>query len=248
MRSVLALILLAASCGAQQAPEQAPPPEHRLKTRTEVTAPETPPAKETAGKLWIVPAGTKLPIQLRQPVSTKGAKAGDAIYAQTSFPIVVNGNIVVPAGTWAQGVVDNVKRAGRLKRTAELQFHLTTLIYPNGYTLDIAAAVDQVPGDASTHMKEPGTVTHDSEKGKDLERVGDAAAKGAQIGAIAGTAASPSLRGFGVGGLSGIAAGTLIALLARGSDIRFETGTAIEIALERAMAIDPERVRAPAGP
>jgi hypothetical protein len=192
----------------------------------------------------VVPAGTKIPIQLRQPISTKDAKPGDAVYAQTSFPIVIQGNMVVPAGTWVQGVVDAVKRAGRIKGKAELQFHLTTLIYNNGYTLDIAAAIESVPGDMNTHMQEPGAVAHDSEKGKDLERIGSAASKGGEIGALAGAAASPSIRGLGVGGLSGIAAGTLIALLARGTDVRFETGTAVEIALSRPMAIEPEKVMA----
>lgn len=237
MRRLSVLILLAGGCGAQQ---EAPGEQPRLKTRDAVPAAARPAPQD--GNLWIVPAGTKLPIQLRQPLSTKTAQPGDPVYAQTSFPVVIDGNMVIPAGTWVQGTVDTVKRAGRLKGTAELQFHLTRLIYPNGYTLDIAAAIDQVPGDPGAGMKEPGTVKQDSEKGKDLERVGGAAASGGQIGALAGAAAARSIRGVGVGGLSGIAAGTLIALLARGSDVRFETGTAVEVALNRAMAVEPEKV------
>src|SRR4030095_13935562 len=116
------------------------------------------------------------------------------------------------------------------------------LVYPNGYMVDIAGSIDQIPGDAGASVKEPGTAKHDSEKGKDLERVGQGASTAGQIGALAGAAAHPNARGFGVGGLSGVAAGALIALLARGSDVRFDTGTAVEIALNHAMAIDPERV------
>ena len=59
-------------------------------------------------------------------------------------------------------------------------------------------------------MREPNTVKHDSEKGKDLERVGSAASQAGTIGALSGAAASPSIRGIGVGGVAGIAAGTLI--------------------------------------
>lgn len=150
--------------------------------------------------------------------------------------------MAIPAGTWVQGMVDSVKRAGRIKGTAELQFHLTTLIYANGYTVDMAAAIDKVPGSEATHMREPGTVQHDSEKGKDLERIGDGASKGGQIGSIAGAATTGSIRGLGVGGLTGIAAGTLIALLARGGDVMFTTGTSVEISLSHAIAIEPERV------
>ena len=235
VRSLIVSVIIAGGAMAQQ-----PADNSGLKTREEVARPPAPSNPDQ--KLWIVPAGAKIPIQLRQPISTKSAQPGDPIYAQTTFPVVSDGNMMIPAGTWVQGVVDRVKRAGRIKGTAELQFHLTTLIYPNGYTLNIAAAIDQVPGDPTSAIREPGTVKHDSEKGKDLQRVGEAASQGGQIGALAGAAASPSIRGLGVGGLTGIAAGTLIALLARGSDVRFETGTAVEISLSHPMAIDPARV------
>jgi hypothetical protein len=234
-RKFFALIGIAGGIAAQE-----------LKTRTEASKPPAP-AVQNSGPLITVPAGTRVPLQLRQPISTKGAKPGDPIYAQTTFPVVVDGAIVIPAGTWVQGVVDSVKRAGRVKGTAELQFHLTKLIYAHGYMLDIAAGIDQVPGDTGTNMKEPGTVKRDSEKGKDVERVGQGASTGGQIGALAGVAARPSLRGFGVGGLSGIAAGTLVALLARGSDVTFDTGTAVEIALTSPMAVERAKVLPPAG-
>lgn len=233
-RILVAILLLAASTQAQQ--------PTGLKTRTDLPQAATPAAPHAAGDPWIVPAGTRIPIQLRQPVSTKSAQQGDPIYAQTAFPVVIQSTMVIPAGTWVQGTVDSVKRAGRIKGVASLQFHLTQFIYASGYTVDIAAAIARVPGETGSTMKEPGTVQHDSEKGKDLERVGEAASKGGQIGALAGAAASPSIRGFGVGGLAGVAAGTLIAILARGTDVRFDTGTSVEIALNQAMAIEPEQV------
>jgi type IV secretion system protein VirB10 len=235
MRFLCGLILLPTLAFGQTAERP------KLKTREEAARPARNPGDPAS--VWIVPAGTRIPIQLRQPISTKGASAGDAIYAQTAFPIVIQGDMAIPAGTWVQGVVDTVKRAGRIKGTAELQFHLTQLIYANGYTLDIAAAIDRVPGDQGAHMKEPGTIQRDSEKGKDLERTGTAASQGGQIGALAGVAANPSIRGLGVGGVAGIAAGTLIGILARGTDVRFDAGTSIEIVLNRAMAVDAEKVR-----
>lgn len=233
MRILVVFVLLAGASVAQ------------LKTREEAAEAATRSIPAPSGPIWIVPAGTRIPIKLQQPLSTKNAQPGDPVYAQTTFPIMVQGGMAVPAGTWVQGEVDMVKRAGRIKGTAELQFHLKRLIYPNGYTLDIAAAIDQVPGSSTaSSVKEPGVVTRESEKGKDLERVGDNASRAGQIGALAGVAARPSMRGFGVGGLSGIAAGTLIAILARGSDVVFETGTAVEIALNLPMAVEIEKTGA----
>jgi hypothetical protein len=190
---------------------------------------------------WVVPAGTQIPIQLRQAVSTKNALPGDPIYGQTTFPIIVNNVVMIPAGTFVKGIVDSSKRAGRIKGKAELQFHLTSLIYPNGYTLEIVAAVDQVPGSFDRHMKEPGKIEHDSAKGEDLKKVADVAATGGQIGALGG-ATTGSVRGLGIGGVSGIAAGSLIGILARGADVRFEIGSGVEVALNRPIAVDGEKV------
>jgi hypothetical protein len=103
--------------------------------------------------------------------------------------------------------------------------------------------MDQVPGGPDSHMKEPGTITHDSEKGADVKRIAEAAATGAQIGDTAGPGlTSGSIRGVGIGGLSGIAARTLIAVLARGGDVRFEIGSGVEVSLNRAVGIDGGKV------
>ncbi len=244
MRNAVALLVFASVFAfAQQAPDQLPNGEPTLKSRTELPPSEAKKAQaEPERRLWIVPAGTKIPVQLRQAISTKNAQQGDSIYGQTTFPVVINDQVMIPAGTYVQGVVDRVKRAGRIKGTAELAFHLTTLIYPNGYTANLAAAVDQVPGDENSRTKEPGTLKHDPEKGKDLERIGRDAATGGAIGSMAGAAASGTVHGLGVGGLSGIAAGTLIGLLARGSDLRFETGTVVDVVLTQAIGLDGNRI------
>jgi len=228
------VLLTAISLMAQQAPEDQP----RLKTRDSANL-------KPADGAWVVPAGTKIPIQLQQPLSTKDAQPGDAIYARTTFPILVNGNVMIPPGTYVQGVVDSVKRAGRIKGTAELRFHITTLIYQNGYSLSLMAGIQQVPGTGDTHMKEPGTVTHDSEKGKDLENVGKGASEGAMVGTAAG-ALGGSFRSVGIGGISGIAAGTLIAILTRGTDVRFDTGTVVDVALSQPVPVDKDKVLVPA--
>ena len=232
---MLAVTVLAFALAAQ-----APDAQQKLKMRDETPSPVANPVQ--AEKAWVVPAGTRIPIQLQQPISTKNAQTGDAIYARTNFPVLVNGHVMIPPGTYVQGVVDSVRRAGRIKGTAELRFHVTSLIYQNGYNVDLTAQIDQVPGSPDSHMEEPGAVKHDSEKGKDLERVGRAASEGAIIGSTAGTLGG-NIRSFGIGGLSGIAAGTLIAVLTRGSDVRFETGTVVDVALAQSVALDKDKVQ-----
>jgi type IV secretion system protein VirB10 len=241
MRTSILILLLAAVAMAQQAPtsSQSPSETPQLKSRTDTAQPET--TEEDRASVLVVPAGTKIPIELRQGISTRNAQPGDAIYGQTNFPIVIDNQVAIPGGTYVQGVVDNVKRAGRIKGRAELAFHITNLVFPNGYTVTMAAAIGQVPGDESSQMKEPGTVQHDPEKGKDLERIGRNSAEAGAIGSMAGAAASSSIRGYGVGGLAGIAAGTLIGVLARGSDVHFEPGTVVDVELNHAIGINPEK-------
>src|SRR5512147_1130652 len=127
MRTILLLLFLAVAAVAQQAPTQSQSPNDRpqLKSRTEVPQPES--TGQNRPRVIVVPAGTKIPVQLRQGVSTKNAQPGDPIYGQTNFPIIVDNEVVIPSGTYVQGVVDNVKRAGRIKGTAELGFHITSL-------------------------------------------------------------------------------------------------------------------------
>ena len=80
----------------------------------------------------VIPSGTEVPVALKHAISTKSAREGDPVYAQTTFPIVLNQHILVPAGTYVQGRITRTKRAGRVKGRAEVLIHFTTLIYPSG--------------------------------------------------------------------------------------------------------------------
>src|SRR5512143_2711744 len=78
-----------------------------------------------------IPAGTKVPLALKHAISTKTTHEGDAVYAETTFPIVANGRVLIPAGTYVQGRISRIQRAGHIKGRAEVLMHFTTLIYPS---------------------------------------------------------------------------------------------------------------------
>ena len=75
-----------------------------------------------------IPSGTRVPLALKQSISTKNAREGDAVYAVTTFPVVINERIVIPAGTYVQGRISSVKRGGHIKGRAEVLMHFSTLI------------------------------------------------------------------------------------------------------------------------
>ncbi len=185
-------------------------------------------------------AGTKVPLALNSPISTKTARPGDPVYAHTTFPVVLNEHVAIPAGTYVQGTITSVKRAGRVKGRAEILMHFTSLVYPNGYTVVLPGSVDNVPGAEHQRTKgQEGTIQQDSEKGKDAATIAGTAATGAGIGAI-----SAGGKGAGIGAGLGGAAGLAIAMLSRGSDVRLDTGTAIEMIFQRPITLDESRIHA----
>src|SRR5215469_15917667 len=52
-----------------------------------------------------IPAGAKVPLLLKQAISTKNAREGDPVYAETAFPFALNDRILIPAGTYIQGKI-----------------------------------------------------------------------------------------------------------------------------------------------
>ncbi len=196
----------------------------------------SPPAAES--DTIVIPAGTRIPLSLKQAISTKTAKEGDAVYAETTFPFAMDNHIVVPTGTYVQGRISHVQRGGRIKGRAEILIHFTSLVYPSGYTVMLPGSVENVPGaERSTVKGSEGTVRQDSDTGKKVKTAAETATTGALIGAVARGA-----KGAGIGAGVGGAAGMAVAMLTRGSDVRLEPGTSIEMEIQRDVPLDASRL------
>jgi len=186
----------------------------------------------------VIPTGTKVPLKLDHAISTKESRDGDAVYAETTFPVVVNDRVLIPSGTYVQGRISRIQRAGRVKGRAEVQMHFTTLIYPSGYTVMLPGAVENAPGVDNTNMKgEEGTIRGDSQTAEKVGTVAGTTATGTVIGAATG-GGKGALIGSGIGG----AVGSAIALLTRGHDVKIEAGTTLEMVIQRDIPVDASRV------
>ena len=185
-----------------------------------------------------IPSGTKVPLALKQAISTKNAREGDAVYAVTTFPVVINDRMVIPPGTYVQGRISNVKRGGRVKGRAEVLMHFSTLIYPSGYTVVLPGAVENVPGAEKTSMKDDeGTIRQDSQTGEKIGTVATAAGTGAVIGGLS-HGVKGGLIGAGIGG----AVGSAVGLLTRGNDVKLDAGTTLEMVIQREVPLDGSRI------
>jgi len=206
---------------------------------TAVAAQEAAPAGDRAG--IVIPAGTKVPLRLESGISTKNAKPGDGVYARTTFPVTIDDRIIIPTGTYMQGEISSVKRAGRVHGSAEVLVHFRTMIYPSGYTVALPGAIEGAPDAEETHVKgKEGTVQQDKETGKKIGTVAKTAGAGATIGAVA----DRSISGAAIGGGMGAAVGTAIAMLTRGSDVRLPAGTNLEMVFERSVTLDSAKIGA----
>jgi type IV secretion system protein VirB10 len=192
----------------------------------------------SAGHKLVVPSGTRLAVVLENGLSTRSAKAGDSLYFHTSFPITQNNQIVIPVGSYLRGSLLESKRPGRIKGRGEFRLRLETLIFPNGYTVDLLAA----PRSADTGGKETtdseGKVTGAGGKGKDVGTVATTTVTGAGIGAIAGGGKGAGI-GAGVGGLIGLGS----VLLTRGPEAELPRGSTMDIVIERDLTLDSSYIQ-----
>src|SRR6266536_729684 len=97
---------------------------------------------------FTVQTGTKVPLSLINSVSTKHSAEGDRVYLETVFPVLVNGRIVVPVGSYVAGTVTQLKKPGRVKGRGELYVRFDSLTLPNGVTRDFHGRIGSMDGNA----------------------------------------------------------------------------------------------------
>jgi len=233
--------VMAVTCAAQQEDRSSDAQSQDDRPALIERKPESEQPRRAESKVSI-PAGAQILVSLQHAITTKSAKVGDPVYAITSFPFVQNEQVLIPAGTYVQGRISEIKRPGRLKGRAELLFHFSTLIYPNGYTVMLPGAVENVPGmDHSTMKDQEGTIQENGQKAEKAGKVARDAGIGGAVGGTAG-ALSGGLTGARAGGLTGIAIGSAMALFARGQDVRLESGTAVQMVTQRPIELDADRI------
>jgi type IV secretion system protein VirB10 len=195
---------------------------------------------KAAGQYKVEP-GTKIPLTLINSVSTKHAAEGDRVYLETAFPVLVDGRIVIPPGSYVAGTITQVKRPGRVKGRGELYLRFDSLTLPNGVTRDFRARIGGLDGRASEELdRSEGKIRSEGDKGGDARTIGEAGAGGASVGAIAGSVGGHAAMGAGIGAAAGATAGLLGVLLSRGPEAVLAKGTTVEMVLDRTVSFDEQ--------
>ena len=206
----------------------------------------------------VVESGTKIPLTLLNGISTKQTTVGDRVYLETIYPILSNGKIIIPPGSYVAGTVTQVKRPGRIKGRGELYLRFDSLTLPNGVTRDFRARLGSMEGGGNNELdRTEGKIKGGGNKGDDAKTVAQGAQIGTMAGGVAGAIGGRPVAGIAGGAGAGAAAGLMTVLLTRGPDVVLSRGTVVEMVIDRALQYEvseldsgaaPQRVVRPAAP
>ncbi len=182
-----------------------------------------------------IPPGAHVLLRMENNISTRTAQEGDYVYLRTASPVSVDGQIVLPVGTYVQGVVLHAKRAGRIHGKAQLAIRLENFTLADGQVLKFAPKLASVDSEGGGQKVDPeGEIQQGGTKAKDVGQIAIMAGSGAFLGAIV----SRSGRGAGIGAGAGSVVGLATVLASRGPDVELRQGTSLDVVFDRAVTIE----------
>jgi hypothetical protein len=195
----------------------------------------------TAAPAITLPPGTRIPLRLGSPLSTKTARAGDPVRAETPFPVTASNALAIPPSTYFEGVIDQVTRRGR---HAGFKFHFVNMVFSNGYTVALPAAIADTRAAMFTRRDPSAAALTPPEA-----MVGGMAFQATPWPPPVPGYSQPNIPKIYTGLIVGVAAAgvgaavvTAVAFGRRGSFIDLEAGWQFEIVLASPLSLDPERV------
>jgi hypothetical protein len=144
-------------------------------------------AAQTPERSILLPAGTRIPVRLEQPLDTRHDGVGAPFVATVASPVMHDGEVILPRGARCRGHLVQSKPSGRLKGRAVMRLMLDSVdLHGRNYRLPASGPVFV----SKNHKKH------------DAAWIGGGAGTGAGIGAIAGGGVG-ALIGAGAGAVAG---------------------------------------------
>ncbi len=182
----------------------------------------------------ILPEGTRITLQLNNNLSTKTNSEGDPFTAVVTTPVYFGDRMVIPKGSEVTGSIARITRPGRIKGKAVMYLLFQSIRIMGHGQIPIMATLVSVDSEHNGVHSE-GSVEGAGSTGSDITRVLIPGLIGGGIGTIAGGG-----KGAAIGGGIGAAIGLSGVFLSRGKDLEVRRGSALEISLDRPLAISPE--------
>ncbi len=187
-----------------------------------------------AEKEFVISPGTLLEVRLTKTLSTLRSKPGSPFKGKIIEAIFVDGNELIPAGTYAEGRVTYLKKPGRVKGVGQMRLHLEKVVLFDGREIPLAAPLEGTEGAPGAKMSDKeGTIKGPSSKTGELITTGAVAATAATVGGLT-AGGSGALYG---GGLAAGAVG-LRSLFKRGKHLLLPQGTELVFVLARPVKLE----------
>jgi len=200
--------------------QDVPPPPPPAAKPVSVAA-QSPPGQDPAAQYGevTIPAGQVLLVRMIDGVDSSKNNVGDVFHASLETDLYVNNTVLARKGTDVYGRLANVKEAGKLSGSAELQLELMRIVIDGrDYPL--------VSSDYSLKGQGRGADT--------AKKVGGGAIVGAIIGAIAGGG-----KGAAIGAGAGSAAGAGVQVFTKGEKVKVPSETLLEFRLQQPAMVTP---------
>jgi hypothetical protein len=215
-----------------------------LKTRPkdgQTSTPELPPAGSPSvaqpGNAGVyvantnaIPDGTRFIIKLKDTLDTRKMDQGKHFKAELREELVTPSGLVIPKGRTIKGHVGRFEHGYTGSR---MQLALDEIETRKGW-VPLIATVTGVPGDPS--IKASGEEGEIYRKGPDKKKIITNAAIGAAVGAVSGSVIGGG-KGAAIGAAAGAGVGGGTGFLFKGSDMKLEKGTQLEVRLDRDLVV-----------
>jgi hypothetical protein len=184
-------------------------------------APPPPPVMRTTA----IPSGTILRVQTVDSVDSAVNKAGEVFRASLAAPVVINSDVVVPAGTDLYLRLVDASSAGRIKGRSGLTLELASMEF-QGQTYQLS----------STDYQQTGA----SEGKRTAATIGVGTAVGAALGGIFGGG-----KGAAIGAGAGAGAGTIGSAATKGQQVKIAAETKLDFTLQQPVSVtyNPDKNR-----
>lgn len=208
---------------------------------SQASAPTAPAPVPQEKQTVIIPAGTRVPVTLTNTISTTSTKAGDLVRVVTAFPVTIETQLAIPAGSYIEGVVDKISKRKSANQNA-LWMHFTRIVFANGYQVSLEGATAEAQ--RMEAEKNSGQVAA-------LPRQKFPGVMGFQQGPVQPPALTPPSRpGPNPAIFGGIAAAIGVTLILtgvlmrshRGFDVTYDTGTQFDLVFQKSVALDVNRI------
>ncbi len=164
-------------------------------------------------RVWTLAVGTELDVRLQTPLNSGTAKVEQRFEATTLVDLMIDRELVLPAGTLVRGFVGSVSPASRTSRRGSLTLAFDEIVLKSG----------------PTRMRATVTQALDGKMSDDVSRVGTGAVLGGILGGLLG-GGKGLLLGVLVGGGGTIAA-------TDGTNVDLPPGTILRVRVDSPLEI-----------